>query len=192
MFDIVASTDIMIKEFGVHVNYVGILELAIYSTCCNQVSYAGVKRHPTGWMLAGQTDVVGKGSGVATALTAGTFDPICITSSFGSKGFYLTATEGQYIVQTPGGEGYATGQVYKSNEDISVLVGIGKRYYLLQDQDNMIFNGNIRYSIFESDRAGDGGIGSKVSSSDVTVVDNTYYALLIFGCTLSLLTMTTV
>ena len=190
MFDIVVTKDIAVKEIDIHVNQVGAIEIELYATCCNVHSYTGVRRHPTAWNLVGSVTAMGKGTGVPTSLSASMMlEGTCISALEGAKGFYITATGGPYMLQTPGGNEYATGDVYKSNADLSLMVGIGKRYFLLNEKKDMIFNGNIRYSILDGNDKLSGNSEHSASSSLISLSDlsSVERLLIMFGLSVMIL-----
>ena len=150
MFDIKAARSISIKEMDLHINNIGSTEIEIYHTCCGLTTHSIVKRHPTAWRLAGSKKVNGNGAEMLTPLPSDAFEPICIDSGL-SKGFYITATEGKFLEHSHDG---VTGDVYKSNDDLSMIIGVGKRYFLLNDQYDRIANFSMRYSILEEEKSG--------------------------------------
>ena len=143
MFDVVAISDIIVTGIDLHiVSGESYSEIRLYATCCNLISYDQVKRHPRAWKLSGSIKVQGSGYGQLTSLSNMNFEYVCIEQG-SSKGFYITSPDGNIFYLSKVGQ---TGDVYKSDEHLSLLVGIGKEYWLSPNNvENRVFNGQLHY-----------------------------------------------
>eukprot|EP00814_Leptocylindrus_danicus_P002813 CAMPEP_0116044082 /NCGR_PEP_ID=MMETSP0321-20121206/26797_1 /TAXON_ID=163516 /ORGANISM="Leptocylindrus danicus var. danicus, Strain B650" /LENGTH=119 /DNA_ID=CAMNT_0003525129 /DNA_START=101 /DNA_END=456 /DNA_ORIENTATION=+ len=87
------------------------------------------------------------GAGMPTSIPFGSFDPVTIVPGV-SQGFYVTLTDGKFMGQTQ--SQISTGQVYESNNDLSITVGVGKDYLFGNKYDAAVFNGEILYFVDEA------------------------------------------
>jgi len=145
MFDVIGKNYVIVYGMNVHIADTETHNVEIYLRK-NSGSFMNVQRHPTAWSLIGDISIQGNGAGMATSIPFGSFDPVAIAPGV-SQGFYVTLTDGKLMGQTQGQ--ISTGQVYKSNDDLSITVGVGKNYLFGNKYDAAVFNGEILYSVDE-------------------------------------------
>lgn len=105
-------------------------------------SCIGFTNNPTAWTLHSSGTVMSAGNGNATLIT---LDSIIGVDCNDTVGIYLTNTGGS----NPNANytnGTAVGQVYSSNNDISILEGYGKSYPFGFTYNPRVFNGTLHYN----------------------------------------------
>jgi len=141
-------------------------------------TWDGRDKHPGAWKLISQETVTSQGRGMATSLPSTTFDPVITVTKSQRHAFYITVANGRYMQYTDAGNNnLVSGDVYASNDDLSVLVGAGKNYQFLHTQRNVVWNGAMYYAVSSSDRANDDNAVLSSSSSSSVVVESTARSL---------------
>ena len=149
MFDIIAKKDIMIVAVDLHLNTFSTVDVELYVTCCNLISYKNVQRHPTAWELFSKVSINSMGYGKLSSIPSTEVTPVCISMG-SSRGFYFTTVYEDVLVQTKVND-MIEGDVFFSNSDLSLAVGVGRKYKFHHVREpNVAWNGGLQYIVQES------------------------------------------
>jgi hypothetical protein len=136
MFDIVATSNIEVNGFDVHISSVAVTTIEVWY---RPGSFVGFNTSNSGWTNALTTTVTGMGSGILTPVPASFTVPV---SSGSTYGFYVTANGGGIFGYS---NGTAVGNIHVSNGDLNVLEGNGGSYFSVTNSPR-VFNGNVKYT----------------------------------------------
>ena len=144
MFDLVHTNTrnrtIYITEMDLHINSANsIFHIKVFIRFNS--SRDGFERRPGGWTEIGAADVLSAGNDHATMLPPGSFDPIELGHGT-THALYLQAPFASYAMQVTS----IIGDVWESNEDLELLVGVGKRFDFYKTYHNHAFNGALYYT----------------------------------------------
>lgn len=136
MFDIVATSNIEVNGFDVHISSTAITTVEVWY---RPGSFVGFNTSNSGWTNALTTTVTGMGTGSLTLVPATFTVPVSAGSTFG---FYVTANGGGSFAYS---NGTAVGNIHVSNGDLNVLEGNGGSYFSVTNSPR-VFNGRVRYT----------------------------------------------
>jgi hypothetical protein len=137
MFDIVATTNLTITSFDIHIGATSTQTVEIYT---KTGSHVGFETNASAWTLLATTTVTGAGIGNPTALPANLVNvPIAAGNT---QSFYVTLSTSTSIDYS---NGTAVGNVLASNADLTVLEGVGKAYPFGGTFSTRNWNGTVRY-----------------------------------------------
>jgi hypothetical protein len=143
MFDLVAKKAIEVKELDVHSAYTSTYTAKVYIKS-TLGTYMGVDKNSSAWTEIGSASVSGKGAGKRTPLPVNMFDPVKILTG-NKQAFYVTFTS--WGMRYTNGYG-SVGEVYTQDDNLQLLKGSGKAYPFGGTYTIRIWNGAIRYSLF--------------------------------------------
>ena len=150
MFDLIAISSVIIREFDIHTSDEGNNLVEIYT---RSASFANVAFHPNAWKIVSKTNLSlqGIGNGFPTHLpNDALLEPISITAG-STQAFYITLLNGRYLQQSFADGAGNTGDVYAATSDLAITVGVGKNYFFLHSQENVVWNGRVYYTRSPSD-----------------------------------------
>mmetsp|Transcript_200 Transcript_200/g.275 ORF Transcript_200/g.275 Transcript_200/m.275 type:complete len:1303 (-) Transcript_200:158-4066(-) len=141
MFEIVSLKDIIIYAFDVHTISEDQETIEVY----NRGSALGALRSPGAWKKISIDDlaVQCQGEENPTSVQEGSFSPIYVPSNSPSS-FYITFLK-QIMIESAIIGGSITGDVFASNDDAQLKLGVGKVYPFANNDFNRLFNGAIYY-----------------------------------------------
>lgn len=149
MFDIIAYNDLTITGWDINSNRTagGTTPIAVYYRLGG---YSGFEDSAADWTLLGSENVTSNGPETATALNVGGLNLL----SGNTYGIYITATSGEGLSYTDG-DGYSEGDIYSSNSDLAITVGVGKGHPFGNTYTPRIWNGTVHYETSASNGNGD-------------------------------------
>ena len=151
MFDVAAKRDITITEFDVHTTSNIAIDIEVWT---KEGPLRGYENDPTHWIMMGCGEVLGRGYSRPTNVPHDMLSLIAIAQD-ATHAIYTTFVQpnGAFMQYTPSENGLSTGGVYVENDDLEVIVGVGKSYYFgLGTYYDRMWNGDIRYVLDFSDR----------------------------------------
>ncbi len=139
MFDLVATDDIVIDSFDVHLEQDTDIEIYYKSG-----SYVGSEGNAGAWTLAGTaTNVTAAGNGVPTTVPINVNLPM---NNGDTYAFYITATN----VSLEYTNGTTVGSLHSSTPHLEFYEGIGVGYAFGNTYSPRVWNGNIHYSTIDT------------------------------------------
>ena len=143
MFMVEAKQDIRITGFDIHTPLMELIPFTFYTTAGTLV---GKEQDASQWNKIATTNVMGAGDKKSTPV------PASMVIRTGRKMAFYIDTPSVFI---PGPVRYSpsdilTGSVYKSDDNISILVGTGNDAFFGPSYPNRIFNGAVHYEILPS------------------------------------------
>ena len=143
MFMVEAKQDIRITGFDIHTPLMELMPFTVYTTAGTLV---GKEQDASQWNKIATTNVMGAGDKKSTPV------PASMVIRTGRKMAFYIDTPSVFI---PGPVRYSfsdilTGSVYKSDDNISILVGTGNDAFFGPSYPNRIFNGAVHYEILPS------------------------------------------
>ena len=151
MFDIVSLTtntqgDLTITDVHLHTTSNSQDSIEIWT---KDGSFVGYEYDPESWYMVGCGEVIGAGYGEPTEVPSESMDWIWVAPG-AIKAIYTTFTYGgaymQYTDASGVNFGLETGEVFKADANLQILVGAGKTYYFgPATYSNRIWNGTLKY-----------------------------------------------
>lgn len=139
MLNLVAEKDIVLLEMSIHTSSTDSVEVEVWT---RQGSYRGQEKNRNAWHQIAKTTVQGRGEGHLTPLPEDAFDPIRIQAG-DTQALYVTLTTAEMRYT----KGSKQGNVYVSNDDISILEGVGVSYPFKSVFRPRLWQGQIRYAL---------------------------------------------
>ena len=153
MFDLVTTTrPITILEIDIHTTSRIEEQFEVWT---KDGSLIGHETNPISWYMVGCGTVTGVGYFAATPLPSEHIDYIRIEAASRKAIYTSLVYPGAYMQYSEPQEGdyFVTGDVYAQNEDVRLLVGVGKTHYFgAGTYYDRLWNGNLRYTIGIKDR----------------------------------------
>ena len=142
LFSVKARKDLKISTIGVHTES----DQEYVEVYTRQGSYEGFTNSMDGWSFVVGADISGKGKGVVTQIEEKVFSDVEIRKGE-IQSFYVTLVSAK-LSYTNGKE---VGSKFVSNDDLSLMEGLGVGDYLLAKDTKLfsprIFNGALMYSV---------------------------------------------
>jgi hypothetical protein len=143
MFDIKAKDNIVITSIGFHTAVESdYMKVQLYT---REGTYKGCETDISKWTLQADVTIQGRGIDKLTFLPEGSFDPILV-KRMEMLGIYITTDQASFRAE----KGTAEGKKFKSNSDIIIYEGVGKRYPIERATFGpRIWNGAIQYGVVD-------------------------------------------
>jgi len=139
MFDIVPRKDLVILDMSIHTRSTSDVDVRIW---IKEGSYRKHENERKPWRRIVKTTVRGQGEGQLTPLPEGAFPPIQLSASQ-RQAFYVTLTTAEIHYS----KGRKQGLVYASNDDLSILEGVGKAFPFKATYKPRVWHGEIAYAV---------------------------------------------
>jgi len=147
MLDLVAGKDIVLLEMSIHTSSKSNVEVELWT---KEGSYRGQEKKRRAWHRIAKTTVQGRGEGHLTPLPKDAFDPIRIQAGQ-TRALYVTLTTAEMRYS----RGSKQGNVYVSNDDISILEGVGVSYPFKSVFRPRLWQGDIKYALQDDPGVGE-------------------------------------
>ena len=174
MFDIIntSSSSIFITNLELHVEATSGLELQLYR---RNASHKNRERHKNAWkLLATIQNINGQGYNNPTLLPEQSFDPILFQPGKTKALFVSFVDYGAYRMYLTNGkvDKLAVFDVFVSNGDLELLVGVGKRFGFANSYKGYVWNGALVYTVGTKAAASSGGVVVVDNDNDPPVIDD--------------------
>mmetsp|Transcript_42368 Transcript_42368/g.61896 ORF Transcript_42368/g.61896 Transcript_42368/m.61896 type:complete len:446 (-) Transcript_42368:301-1638(-) len=145
MVDIRALNDIKILSFNVHTSVShGFVDVEFYT---KEGSHQGFETDKSAWTFLGTAIVKARGNGIPTIIPPGSFNQDIEVKKGETRAFYITMDR-KKLRYTPVNK--AVGDVYKSNADLEVLVGVACKKNFGPIWERRVLNAQIVYEVDSS------------------------------------------
>ena len=150
MFDLKSiSTTIKIHSLDLHSIYNGLIDVEVYY---RRGTYSGRDKHPGAWTTSAILNgIQGMGQGVSTPLPSNAFNPPIEVLRDMTIGLYVTISNGRYMGLTRSYSNIFSGDIYTSNSEVEMFVGVSKNHLFLHTNPDIIWNGAIHYTALPQD-----------------------------------------